>query len=212
MELPTHHPEVQAAHQAHRTRASDAAPAACPRLASCDAGARISSLMTRPWRKRDSNPRSRLPTSTRTIQLSGCSVHGQYLVAHGVVPPICCHPHRLADGAHDRLFPPDLATATPFFVTPGMQVQQAVLPANARALAARGLQAGREISLMSCNNERSRLMGVYPSLTTIDVHSHEIGRRAVDQLAWRIRHCEYSSMEVNLEPTMVVGESVATVS
>ena len=102
VELPTHHPEVQAAHQAHRTRASDAAPAACPRLASCDAGARISSLMTRPWRKRDSNPRSRLPTSTRTIQLSGCSVHGQYLVAHGVVPP------------------------TPFFVTPGMQVQSSL--------------------------------------------------------------------------------------
>ena len=82
----------------------------------------------------------------------------------------------------------------------------------ARALTARGLQASRDISLMSCNNERSLLMGVYPSLTTIDVHAHEIGRRAVDQLAWRIRHCEYSSMEVSLEPTMVVGESVATLS
>ena len=82
----------------------------------------------------------------------------------------------------------------------------------ARALAARNLQAGRDMSLMSCNNERSLLMGVYPSLTTIDVHAHEIGRRAVDQLAWRLRHRDYSSMEVSLEPTMVVGESVKTVS
>lgn len=79
----------------------------------------------------------------------------------------------------------------------------------ARALAARGLQAGRDISLMSCNNERPLLMGVYPALTTLDVHAHEIGALAVDQLARRITHPDRPAVEVAVEPTLVEGESVA---
>jgi LacI family transcriptional regulator len=82
----------------------------------------------------------------------------------------------------------------------------------ARALAARGLQAGREISLMSCNNERPLLVGVYPTLTTIDVHAEEIGRRAVDQLAWRLSHHDQPWFDSGIEPTLVEGASVATVS
>jgi LacI family transcriptional regulator len=80
----------------------------------------------------------------------------------------------------------------------------------ARALSARGLQTGRDISLMSCNNERALLMGIFPALTTIDVHASDIGCRAVDQLAWRIMHREQPSVEVNFEPTLVDGASVAT--
>ena len=79
----------------------------------------------------------------------------------------------------------------------------------ARALTARGLQAGREISLMSCNNDRPLLMGVYPALTTIDVHADDIGYRAVDQLAWRIAHRDGPWFDTGIEPTLVEGESVA---
>ncbi len=79
----------------------------------------------------------------------------------------------------------------------------------ARALACRGLQAGREISLMSCNNERPLLIGIYPAMTTIDVHPHEIGSLAVDQLAWRIAHVDHSCVEMAIEPTLVDGGSVA---
>jgi DNA-binding LacI/PurR family transcriptional regulator len=78
----------------------------------------------------------------------------------------------------------------------------------ARALAARGLQSGRDISLMSCNNERPLLIGVHPGLTTIDVHAEEIGRRSVDQLAWRITHPDRMSLDVGIEPTLVEGQSV----
>jgi DNA-binding LacI/PurR family transcriptional regulator len=79
----------------------------------------------------------------------------------------------------------------------------------ARALAGRGLQLGRDISLMSCNNEQSLLMGIYPAPTTIDVHADEIGRRAVDQLAWRITHPQATCVDVGIEPTLVPGASVA---
>lgn len=81
----------------------------------------------------------------------------------------------------------------------------------ARALAARGLQPGRDISLMSCNNERPLLMGLYPALTTIDVHAHDVGRRAIDQLAWRLAHGDQPCVEVSHEPTLVEGGSVADV-
>lgn len=78
----------------------------------------------------------------------------------------------------------------------------------ARALSARGLQIGRDISLMSCNNEQSLLMGVHPALTTIDIRAHEIGCRAVDQLAWRLAHREASHLEISIEPTLVPGASI----
>lgn len=81
----------------------------------------------------------------------------------------------------------------------------------ARALAARGLQIGRDISLMSCNNEQSLLMGIHPAPTTIDIHADEIGCRAVDQLAWRLTHREASCVEISIEPTLVAGESIARV-
>ncbi len=81
----------------------------------------------------------------------------------------------------------------------------------ARALAARGLQPGREISLMSCNNDRALLMGVYPAITTIDVHAEAIGSRAVDQLAWRIAHRDQPWFDAGIEPTLVEGASVATI-
>jgi LacI family transcriptional regulator len=79
----------------------------------------------------------------------------------------------------------------------------------ARALSARGLKLGHDISLMGCNNEQPLLMGIHPALTTIDVHAHEIGRRAVDQLAWRIAGREASNVDIGIEPTLIEGQSVA---
>ena len=79
----------------------------------------------------------------------------------------------------------------------------------ARALSARKLAIGRDISLISCNNERSLLMGIYPAVTTLDVHAHDIGCRAVDQLAWRIAHRDQAWADIGLEPTLVAGASVA---
>jgi DNA-binding LacI/PurR family transcriptional regulator len=78
----------------------------------------------------------------------------------------------------------------------------------ARAFTARGVRIGRDVSLMSCNNERSLLMGVHPTLTTIDVRAAEIGERAIDQLAWRMMHAEGAAVDIGLEPQLIPGESV----
>jgi len=79
-----------------------------------------------------------------------------------------------------------------------------------RALSVRGLQVGRDMSLMSCNNERPLLMGIYPSMTTVDIHAERIGGLAVDHLAFRLTHAHAPPVEIGVEPTLVRGESVVS--
>jgi DNA-binding LacI/PurR family transcriptional regulator len=74
----------------------------------------------------------------------------------------------------------------------------------------RGIRIGRDLSVISCNNEQSLVNELTPALTTVDVHAEFIGRRTVDQLLWRIQHRnEPLSVQVLVEPTLVVRESVA---
>ncbi len=80
------------------------------------------------------------------------------------------------------------------------------------ALSELGLRVGKDVSVVSCNNERSLLMNLHPTLATIDVHADTIGRRAVDQLLWRIQNPrEPLSLQVLVEPSLVEGASVTTV-
>jgi DNA-binding LacI/PurR family transcriptional regulator len=78
------------------------------------------------------------------------------------------------------------------------------------ALAQRRLRPGRDVSVISCNNEKSLLVNLHPALTTIDVHAELIGRRAVDLLLWRMAHpAEVIDSQVLIEPALITGESVA---
>lgn len=78
------------------------------------------------------------------------------------------------------------------------------------ALERLNIRVGTDISVVSCNNEKSLVMNLSPTLTTIDVHADFIGRRAVDQLLWRIRHPEETMpVQVLVEPTLVERNSVA---
>lgn len=76
----------------------------------------------------------------------------------------------------------------------------------------RGLRIGCDVSLMSCNNEKSLVSALKPSLTTVEVNAHRIGTRAVEQVLWRLRHPTDNSVQTILfEPTLVEGESVVPV-
>jgi DNA-binding LacI/PurR family transcriptional regulator len=78
-----------------------------------------------------------------------------------------------------------------------------------RALAARGLSVGRELSLVSANNETPLLAGLHPGLDTIDARAELAGRRAVAQLAWRLDHPDDpSGMTIQVAPTLVERGSV----
>ncbi|PTY07487.1 hypothetical protein DB347_09315 [Opitutaceae bacterium EW11] len=72
-----------------------------------------------------------------------------------------------------------------------------------------GYEVGKHVSVISCNNEESLLMNLQPGLTTVDVHAEAIGRRAVDQLLWRIANPqEPLAVQILVEPTLVERGSV----
>jgi DNA-binding LacI/PurR family transcriptional regulator len=79
-----------------------------------------------------------------------------------------------------------------------------------RALATRGRVAGRDISLVSCNNERALVAGLWPTLATVDVHPQRIGHLAVEQLARRITgQFAGAAVQIGVAPTFIPGGSLA---
>ena len=80
------------------------------------------------------------------------------------------------------------------------------------ALERKGLRVGRDVSVISCNNEKSMTANLHPHLASIDVHAELIGHRAVDQLLWRLSHPSVEQdIEILIKPSLITGESVATV-
>lgn len=81
------------------------------------------------------------------------------------------------------------------------------------ALRQRGLQVGKDLSVLSFNHERPLVLGLTPALSTIDIRAETIGRRAVERLLWRIEHPEdVVATKIVVEPALVEGASVATLS
>lgn len=76
-----------------------------------------------------------------------------------------------------------------------------------RVLRARGIQPGRDIDVISCDNIPA-LDALDPRPTTIDVRPQEVGRRAVEQLLWRINNRD-APMNVTalIEPLVVPGDA-----
>ncbi|MGH8018356.1 MAG: LacI family DNA-binding transcriptional regulator [Opitutaceae bacterium] len=78
------------------------------------------------------------------------------------------------------------------------------------ALEQMGLKAGRDLSLLSFNHEKPLVMGLNPALATIDIRAEVIGRRAVEQLLWRLRRpSDDTATRIMIEPRLVEGGSVA---
>lgn len=78
-----------------------------------------------------------------------------------------------------------------------------------RALAERGLVAGRDVTLVSCNNERALLASLWPTLATVDVHPQRIGAVAVEQLARRMTgQFAGVGVQITVPPTFVPGGSL----
>ena len=73
-------------------------------------------------------------------------------------------------------------------------------------LQVRGVRPGTDIEIISCNNERPLLANLHPRPVTIDIHAEAIGKRAVEQLLWRIEHPNARRVTVALDPALVDGE------
>lgn len=74
------------------------------------------------------------------------------------------------------------------------------------------VRVGSDVSVLSFNHEKPLVMGLTPALTTIDVRAEAIGRRAVQQLLWRIRNKgEDIPTKILVEPRLIEGGSVAVI-
>ncbi|MBN1346417.1 MAG: LacI family DNA-binding transcriptional regulator [Phycisphaerae bacterium] len=82
-----------------------------------------------------------------------------------------------------------------------------------RALSVRDLRVGRDISVISGNNDYALIAGLHPRLATFDIHADRIGRMAVRQLAMRMADpTPRPDAELMLEATPIEGESVDTIN
>lgn len=79
-------------------------------------------------------------------------------------------------------------------------------------LRARGVEPGRDVDVISCNNEPV-LAGLDPRPATIDLRPDVIGRQAVEQLTQRIRKPnDPVSVVTAVEPRLVPGDGRAVLS
>lgn len=70
----------------------------------------------------------------------------------------------------------------------------------------RGVHPGRDLEIVSCNNEWPFLFGLYPPPAVVDIRAMEVGRAAVDQLINRIGDREAQRTVQLLAPKLVTPD------
>lgn len=69
-----------------------------------------------------------------------------------------------------------------------------------------GLTPGKDIDIISCNNERPLLAHLHPIPATIDIYAESVGHKAVQQLLWRIEHPLAARQNILIDPQLVRGD------
>ncbi len=78
-----------------------------------------------------------------------------------------------------------------------------------RLLRDAGVEPGRDVVVVSCDNEIVRLSTLHPRPASIDLNPAEIGRHAVRRLAARIKHKNDSPVRILISPRLITDESAA---
>ena len=79
-----------------------------------------------------------------------------------------------------------------------------------RHMERRGIQPGKDVEIVSCDNERELLSYMRPAPASIDLNRHTIARLAVERLLWRMKNGVNSPrVVVTVTPTLVNQGSTA---
>lgn len=70
-----------------------------------------------------------------------------------------------------------------------------------RGLEERGVLIGRDMEMISVNNDTHRLWALNPTLTNIDIHPEHIGQAAVDALLFRLGNPQAARRRVIISPS-----------
>lgn len=76
-------------------------------------------------------------------------------------------------------------------------------PAAYRALAKLGIKPGKDVAIVTCNNERPYLADLSPQPAVIDIHAELIGTEAVKLLEWRRTRPDEPRRTLMIEPTLI---------
>ena len=79
-------------------------------------------------------------------------------------------------------------------------------------LSRHGFHPEQDVTIISCDNEQSRLAGLQPRPATIDIRSEEVGYRAMVRLASRMRNPEETPLVVRVAAKIVPAESQAAMN
>lgn len=69
----------------------------------------------------------------------------------------------------------------------------------------RGVVPGRDIEIVSCNNEELLLANLHPRPAVVDIQAELVGRRAVEQLLWRLDQPTAGRVKILIEPALLAG-------
>lgn len=85
------------------------------------------------------------------------------------------------------------------------------LPQVYEALRRRGIEPGRDVTVLGCDNQESPLSMVTPRPASVDIGTEDIGRRAVDQLLWRMENPgEQDGSILLVRPSIVLPDPAPT--
>lgn len=76
-------------------------------------------------------------------------------------------------------------------------------------LAAGGLRVGRDVQIVSCDNEEARLSGMHPRPVSIDIGAEEVGYRAVQRLLNRIERPNGPPLVIQVASRLQIPASLA---
>ncbi len=74
-------------------------------------------------------------------------------------------------------------------------------------LYSRGVEIGKELEIIGCDNDKMALMGLYPKPATIEIGAFAMGKKAVQELVWRIENPDEKNqvVRVTIEPRLLPG-------
>lgn len=68
-----------------------------------------------------------------------------------------------------------------------------------------GIVPGKDVDIISCNNETMLLAGLSPRPASIDIKAEYIGQRGVEQLCWRMEHLDDpTTYEIKVKPKLAI--------
>jgi len=75
----------------------------------------------------------------------------------------------------------------------------------------RGVRPGQDVEILTCNNEPAYLSHLAPRPVVLDLRAESIGKRAVEQIHWRMKHPDEPAMRIMVEPGLLEAEAAPVI-